>query len=101
MLAEQLDADLLVIATDVDGVYVDWGTPQQVRLGRVTPDELAGLDLPAGSMGPKGQAACDFTRNTGNEAVIGALADITEIVDGTAGTRVHAGADQTVPQQIS
>ncbi|MGB1223290.1 MAG: carbamate kinase [Mycobacterium sp.] len=101
LLAEQLDADLLVIATDVDGVYVDWGTPQQVRLGRVTPDELAGLDLPAGSMGPKGQAACDFTRNTGNEAVIGALADITEIVDGTAGTRVHAGADQTVPQQIS
>ncbi len=101
LLAEQLHADLLVIATDVDGVYADWGTPHQVRLGRVTPDELAGLDLPAGSMGPKGQAACDFTRNTGNEAVIGALADITEIVDGTAGTRVHAGADQTVRRHIS
>jgi carbamate kinase len=90
LLAEQLDADLLVIATDVDGVYTGWGTPNQTRLDRVSPDELAGLDLPAGSMGPKVQAACDFTRATGNEAVIGALTDITEIVDGTAGTRVRA-----------
>ena len=85
LLAEQLDADLLVIATDVDGVYTDWGTPHQTRLGQVTPDELAGLDLPAGSMGPKVQAACDFARNTGNEAVIGSLVDIAKIVDGTAG----------------
>ena len=90
LLAEQLDAELLVIATDVDGVYTGWGTPDQTRLGRVTPDELAGLDLPVGSMGPKVQAACDFTRSTGNEAVIGSLTDITEIVDGTAGTRVRA-----------
>ena len=88
LLAEQLDADLLVIATDVDGVYTGWGTPQQARLGRVTPDELSGLDLPAGSMGPKVQAACGFARNTGNEAVIGSLTDIADIVDGTAGTRV-------------
>ncbi len=90
LLAEQLDADLLVIATDVDGVYTDWGTPNQTRLGRVTPDELAGLDLPAGSMGAKVEAACRFTRNTGKEAVIGSLTDIAEIVDGTAGTRVRA-----------
>jgi len=89
LLAEQLDADLLVIATDVDGVYTGWGTADQARLGRVTPGELAGLDLPAGSMGPKVQAACDFTRNTGSEAVIGALTDIANIVDGTAGTRVR------------
>ena len=90
LLAAQLDADLLVIATDVDGVYTDWGTPDQVRLGRVTPEDLAGLDLPAGSMGPKAQAACNFTRHTGNEAVIGALIDITELVDGAAGTRVRS-----------
>ncbi|GAB3231675.1 carbamate kinase [Mycolicibacterium hippocampi] len=89
LLAEQLDADLLVIATDVDGVYLDWGTPAQTRLGRVTPDDLAGADFPAGSMGPKVQAACDFTRHTGNEAVIGALSDITGIVEGSAGTRVR------------
>jgi carbamate kinase len=89
LLAEQLAADLLVIATDVDAVYTDWGTPQQTRLGAVSPDQLAGLDLPAGSMGPKVQAACQFARNTGNDAVIGSLAQIAEIVHGTAGTRVR------------
>jgi carbamate kinase len=47
------------------------------------------MDLPAGSMGPKVQAACSFARNTGNEAVIGSLADIAKIVYGTAGTRVR------------
>lgn len=89
LLAKQLNADLLVIATDVDGVYVDWGTENQQRLGRVTPDDLTGLTLPAGSMGPKVEAACDFARSTGKEAVIGSLADIADIVGGSAGTRVR------------
>ena len=92
LLAEQLDADLLVIATDVDGVYTGWGTPEQARLGRITPEELAGLQLPAGSMGPKVAAACGFAHSTGNEAVIGALTDIADIVGGTAGTRVRVPA---------
>lgn len=90
LLAQDLGADLLVIATDVDGVYADWGTPTQRRLGAVTADELLGLDLPAGSMGPKVAAACGFARTTGNEAVIGSLTDIADIVTGTAGTRVRA-----------
>jgi carbamate kinase len=94
LLAEQVGADLLVIATDVDGVYTEWGTPQQTKLGSVTPVELAGLDLPAGSMGPKVEAACGFARNTANEAVIGALTDIAEIVEGKAGTRVRLHARQ-------
>ena len=88
LLAEQLEADLLVIATDVDGVYLNWGTPDQQKVGAVTPEELSGLDLPKGSMGPKVDAACQFARVTGKEAVIGSLADIDEIVRGTAGTRV-------------
>lgn len=88
LLARQLEADLLVIATDVDGVYTDWGTPAQKRVGRTTPEELERLDLPAGSMGPKVEAACGFARATGREAVIGALTDITDIVKGNAGTRV-------------
>ncbi len=92
LLAEQLDADLLVIATDVDGVYTGWGTAEQTRLGRITPDELDGLDLPAGSMGPKVAAACGFARTTGREAVIGALTDIADIVKGAAGTRVQVPA---------
>ncbi len=91
LLAEQLDADLLVIATDVDGVYTGWGTQEQTRLGRVTPDELEGMDFATGSMGPKVDAACGFTRATGQDAVIGALTDIVGIVKGTAGTRVSTG----------
>ena len=90
LLAEELDADMLVIATDVDGVYTGWGTPEQTKLGGVTVEEVIGLNLPAGSMGPKVAAACDFATQTGNEAVIGSLADIDKIVEGSAGTRVRS-----------
>lgn len=101
VLAEQLGADLLVIATDVDGVYTGWGSANQTMLGLVTPDELSGLDLPAGSMGPKVRAAADFARNTGNEAVIGALTDIINLVHGSSGTRVRRYQPETVdPQQV-
>ena len=96
LLARELDADLLVIATDVDGVYADWGTPRQRRLGRTTPAELERLDLPSGSMGPKVRAACRFTRDTGRLALIGSLADIAEMVAGTSGTRISSeGAGRT------
>ncbi len=90
LLAEELDADMLVIATDVDGVYTGWGTPEQKKLGKVTVDEVISMNLPAGSMGPKVSAACQFATNTGKEAVIGSLADIDKIVGGDAGTRVRA-----------
>lgn len=89
LLAEELDADMLVIATDVDGVYADWGTPDQKKLGSVTVDEVVSMNLPAGSMGPKVAAACQFAAKTGKEAVIGSLADIDTIVNGDAGTRVR------------
>ncbi len=88
LLAEQLEADLLVIATDVDGAYLDWGTPQQRRIDQAHPDELERLGFAAGSMGPKVQAACEFARNTGKVAVIGSLGEIDAIVRGRAGTRV-------------
>ena len=88
LLAEDVGADLLLMATDVDGVYLDWGTPQSRRLGRVTPEELAGYPFAAGSMGPKVNAAARFTRKTGRRAAIGALDDITEIVTGVSGTNV-------------
>jgi carbamate kinase len=97
LLAEELDADLLVIATDVDGVYCDWGKPEQRRLGRVSPEELEGLDLPSGSMGPKVRAACRFARQTGHPAAIGSLADIARLVAGTGGTRIEpAGSSDLV-----
>lgn len=92
LLAEQLGADLLVIATDVDGIYRDWGGPTQRRLTSVTPTELAGLDLPSGSMGPKAEACRRFVTRTGRPAVVGALTEIAEMVAGVAGTRVEPDA---------
>jgi carbamate kinase len=91
LLACDLDADLFAMATDVDGVYADWGTPGQRRLERVTPDDLAGSDFAAGSMGPKVQAARDYVSVTGNRAVIGSLEQIDGMLAGTAGTSIVPG----------
>jgi len=88
LLAREVGADLFVMATDVDGVYLDFGTPQQRRLAELTPEAADGLDLPAGSMGPKVAAAVQFVTATGGRAAIGALADIEKIVGGVAGTNV-------------
>ena len=76
LLAREVDADLFVMATDVDGVYADWGTPGQRRLDRVTPAELRAERFAAGSMGPKVDAAARFVEATGNRAAIGSLSDI-------------------------
>ena len=92
LLAEDLSADLFLMATDVDGVYLDWGSPDQRRLGQVTPEELAGYEFAAGSMGPKVEAATRFAAKTGKRAAIGSLADIAGIVAGTAGTNVATKA---------
>jgi carbamate kinase len=90
LLARDLDADLFVMATDVDGVYADWGSPDQRRLERMIPAELRGQPFAAGSMGPKVEAATRFVEATGKRAAIGALEDIEQIVEGTAGTSVVA-----------
>ncbi|MGO4258416.1 carbamate kinase [Marmoricola sp. RAF53] len=90
LLAREVDADLLVMATDVDGVYADWGTPRQRLIERVTAAELRAGAFPAGSMGPKVEAACRFVEATGGRAAIGALTAIHEIVGGAAGTQVVA-----------
>src|SRR5512147_313576 len=71
LLARQVEADLFVIATDVDGVYMDWGKPTQRKLERVTPQEMRALSFPAGSMGPKVEAAVQFVEKTGKRAAIG------------------------------
>jgi carbamate kinase len=88
LLAREVSAELYVMATDVDGVYTDWGTPDQRRLGKVSPEELRGMQFPAGSMGPKVEAAARFVEETGGRAAIGGLGDIERIVEGTAGTQV-------------
>jgi carbamate kinase len=88
LLAREIDADLFVMATDVDGVYEHWGTSEQRRLDRVTPGRLRELEFAAGSMGPKVDAAARFVEATGKRAAIGALGDIEQIVEGGAGTNV-------------
>lgn len=88
LLSEDIGAELFVMATDVDGVYLDWGTPTQRKLGHVTPEDLTGQAFAAGSMGPKVDAAVRFVVKTGRRAAIGSLADIPGIVAGTAGTNV-------------
>jgi carbamate kinase len=88
VLAEGLRADLLVIATDVDAAYLDWGTPEQRAIAAAHPDALSALDLAAGSMGPKVEAAVAFASATGNPCVIGALDQLPAILAGTSGTRV-------------
>lgn len=95
LLAETIGADLLVMATDVDGVYLDWAKPSQRRLDWVTPDDLLVHDFSAGSMGPKVAAAIRFATRTGYRAAIGALEDIEDIVRGEAGTNVTVDAHVT------
>ncbi|WP_028213137.1 carbamate kinase [Paraburkholderia mimosarum] len=88
LLAQELEADMLIIATDVNAAYIDWSKSTQKAIASAHPDELEKLGFAAGSMGPKVMAAAEFARNTGKDAVIGALADIVAITQGKAGTRV-------------
>ncbi|HEY3003679.1 MAG TPA: carbamate kinase [Kribbellaceae bacterium] len=93
LLAEELHADLLVIATDVEAAALDWGTPDARPLGEVTVAQLrahaAEGQFAAGSMGPKVEAACRFAERTKRRAVITALDTISGGVAGTAGTQVR------------
>ncbi|MEO8153667.1 MAG: carbamate kinase [Rhizobacter sp.] len=90
LLARDLDAELLIIATDVDAVYTDYGLSTQRALGQTTPKLLQQAQFAAGSMGPKVAAACAFSARAGRRAVIGSLDQIEAMVRGTAGTQVSA-----------
>jgi carbamate kinase len=87
LLAKQLNADKLLILTDADAVYLDWGTAAQRPLRSITPEQLSQYDFPAGSMGPKVEAAVDFALS-GGRAYIGALEEGVEVLDEKAGTCV-------------
>jgi carbamate kinase len=88
LLARELDADLFVMLTDADAVFVDWGKPSQKAIRRASPESLESYEFAAGSMGPKVQAACHFASVTGKSAAIGALADLSRIIAGEAGTTI-------------
>ncbi|HJM18134.1 MAG TPA: carbamate kinase [Candidatus Thalassarchaeaceae archaeon] len=87
LLARQLNARLLILATDTDGVYCDWGTNRASKMDKITPEEVELYEFDEGSMGPKVEAACDFVRRTGERAVIGSLEDLGGMLDGLAGTQ--------------
>jgi len=88
LLAKQLEAELLVMATDIDGVYADWGTANARVIRRTRPQELRSADFSAGTMGPKVEAACSFVEKTGGRAVIGALGELEAMIAGEAGTQI-------------
>ncbi|GAA3699285.1 carbamate kinase [Nonomuraea antimicrobica] len=88
LLAEALECDAFLSLTDVPRVMRGFGTPEQREIGHTTPHELRALDFPAGSMGPKVEAACRFVEKTGDMAAIGRLDDAVGILAGTAGTIV-------------
>ena len=93
LLAKDLKADALAIVTDVDAVYVDWGTPDQRAIRRANPEALMGTEFAAGSMGPKVRAACSFVEETGGLAAIGSIEDTPGLLRGEAGTTVTREAD--------
>ena len=92
VLARELDAQLLLILTNVDAVYADWGKPSKRKLSRLTVDEARGLDeqkaFGEGSMAPKIRASMEFVTATGGRAVIAALEQGMDAVHGRAGTTI-------------
>ncbi|MGE5201267.1 MAG: carbamate kinase [Acidobacteriota bacterium] len=92
LLARELGADFFIMATDADAVFLDWGKPTAKAFRRAHPSAIREFPFPAGSMGPKVEAACQFAEKTGKHAAIGALKDLSAILRGEAGTTVSEDA---------
>jgi carbamate kinase len=95
-LATGLEADALLLLTDVPAVFEDWPEPRERALREAPPGHLRALGLEIGSMGPKVEAACRFAEASGGIAAIGALEAARGVLDGEAGTRVRADADRAI-----
>jgi carbamate kinase len=92
-LAIALQADRLLLLTDVDAVYTNWGTAAAQPLRRTTPEQLRQYPFAPGSMGPKVNAACRFVEATGGPAAIGNLDQATALYSRQAGTQIHPAID--------
>ena len=88
LLAQQLGAERLVILTDVDGVYLDWGTAKQRLIREAHVGDLCSQNFSEGSMGPKVRAVCQFVKATGKAAVIGSLEEVERVLAGQSGTLI-------------
>jgi carbamate kinase len=93
LLARQLRADHLLLLTDVDGVYLNWGSDNAKAIQLAGAHCLDPSAFASGSMGPKVEAATGFAAETGRPAPIGRLQDAANIFAGTAGTRIDAVAE--------
>lgn len=96
LLARELEADLLICATDVDAVYLNWDSDDRKAIKRTSPQSIREYGFASGSMGPKVEAACQFVEMTGKAAAIGALNDLEEIVAGDKGTTIAPDVSTTV-----
>ncbi len=92
LLARELEVDCFIMATDAEAVFLDWGKSSAKAFRTASPTAMRAYDFPAGSMGPKVDAACRFAEQTGKRAAIGALNDLAAILRGEAGTTVTASA---------
>lgn len=92
LLAKQIHADALLILTDADAVYLDWGKPTQRPLAQITPERLGEMQFDAGSMGPKVTACAEFVSHCHGIAGIGSLADGSAILAGDKGTLIRREA---------
>jgi carbamate kinase len=97
VLARDVGAELLMVLTDVDAVYADWGTPRQRALGKLSVDAAARMDAEKafgeGSMAPKIRAAVEFVRYTKGRAIITSLRSGLQALRGKAGTTITATAE--------
>jgi len=100
VLAEALEADVLMVLTDVPNVVRNYGTPQAEPITRITPGALRRENFPAGSMGPKVDAVCRFVELTGDMAAIGRLQDAEAIMAGDAGTIITPGGNYGGPDDL-
>jgi carbamate kinase len=80
------------MAAAVEGVHLDWGTPEQRIAETAHPDALDPGLFPAGSMGPKVEAAAQFARRTGRSSVIGSLEQLPAMIAGNSATRMSVQA---------
>lgn len=100
-LAIACGADMLLLLTDVPAVFDGYGTPAARPVRHATPALLDRCTFPAGSMGPKVDAACRFVTATRGRAAIGALSAAPELVTGTAGTQITLEPTQDTLQRRS
>ncbi len=93
IMADELDADALLILTDAPSIALDWGTPDQKEIKEISPEKLKEYSFAKGSMGPKVEAVCRFASTGKGFGAVGRLEDALDILNGKAGTIIRKNAE--------